>query len=123
MAVDWSRSAFVFPGQGSQVVGMAKDLAAAYPAACAAFDEADDILGFRLSALCFEGPQAELDQTLNTQPALFVAGIAALRALEAELGDVAPLAMAGHSLGEFTALSAAGALSFADGVRLVRERG
>ncbi|MDL1902637.1 ACP S-malonyltransferase [Anaerolineae bacterium CFX9] len=123
MAVDWSRSAFVFPGQGSQVVGMAKDLAAAYPAARAAFDEADDILGFRLSALCFEGPQAELDQTLNTQPALFVAGIAALRALEAELGDVAPLAMAGHSLGEFTALSAAGALSFADGVRLVRERG
>lgn len=123
MALDWSRVAFVFPGQGSQSVGMGADLFATYPAARVTFEEADDILGFRLSALCFEGPQSELDQTLNTQPALFVAGMAALRALEAELGPITPGAMAGHSLGEFTALAAAGAVSFSDGVRLVRERG
>lgn len=121
--VDWTKSAFVFPGQGSQVVGMGKDLTAAYPAARDTFAQADDVLGFSLSALCFDGSQETLDDTLNTQPALYTCGIATLRALQAELPDATPAFVAGHSLGEFTALAGAGALSFADGLRLVRERG
>jgi [acyl-carrier-protein] S-malonyltransferase len=118
-----STTAFVFPGQGSQVVGMGKDLAEAYPVARETFQEADDILGFPLSQLLFDGPDAELNDTYNTQPALFVAGIATLRALKAELPDADAAFMAGHSLGEFTALAAAGVFSFADGLKLVRERG
>jgi len=121
--LDWSTTAFVFPGQGSQQVGMGADLVGAYPAAGAVFQQADEILGFSLSSLCFEGPEDVLNDTINTQPALYVMGAAILRTLEAELGAVRPGMVAGHSLGEFTALHAAGALDFADGLRLVRERG
>lgn len=102
---------------------MSKDLVDTYPAARQTFEQADDILGFKLSALCFEGPEEVLNDTINTQPALYTAGIATLRALQAELPNAAPAFAAGHSLGEFTALAATGALSFEDGLRLVRERG
>lgn len=115
--------ACVFPGQGSQIVGMGADVAAAYPAARAVYAEADAVLGFALSDLCFTGPEADLNATLNTQPALYVTSIALLRALQTEFPDWQPAAAAGHSLGEITALTAAGALGFADGLRLVRERG
>ncbi len=121
--VDWTTTAFVFPGQGSQVVGMGKALAEAYPIAQETFQQADEILGFALSHLCFEGPEEELNDTYNTQPALYVAGIAALRALQTEVPQAMPACVAGHSLGELTALTAIGALSFEDGLRLVRERG
>jgi [acyl-carrier-protein] S-malonyltransferase len=121
--IDWTKTAFLFPGQGSQVAGMGKDLAEAYPAARQTFEEADDVLGFGLADLCFNGPQETLDGTINTQPALYTCGIAILRALQAELPSAKPAFVAGHSLGEFTALAAAGAMPFADGLRLVRERG
>lgn len=122
--IDWTRTALIFPGQGSQQVGMGADLAAQYPEAAAAFAEADSILGYPLSRLCFEGPEEDLNSTINTQPALFVMGVAVLRVLSAALGaPPRPRFVAGHSLGEFTALAAADALKFADGVRLVRERG
>lgn len=116
--------AYLFPGQGSQVVGMGQALATAYPVAAATFAEADDVLGFALSDLCFYGPEEALNTTINTQPALLVTSIAAWRAAAAELGEL-PLARcaAGHSLGEYSALVAAGALAFADAVRLVRRRG
>lgn len=115
--------AFIFPGQGSQEVGMGQALAEAYPQARDIFAEADDILGMSLSRLCFEGPEAELNDTLNTQPALFVTSLATWQALRAAGYEPAPAYVAGHSLGEFSAYAAAGALSFADGLRLVRERG
>ncbi|MGQ9909654.1 MAG: ACP S-malonyltransferase [Candidatus Flexifilum sp.] len=118
-----TKTAFVFPGQGSQFVGMGAELARQYPIARETFAEADDILGFSLSDLCFHGPEADLNATVNTQPALYTAGIAALRVLNALVPDRKPFAVAGHSLGEFTALTAAGALDFRDGLRLVRERG
>lgn len=118
-----TNTAFVFPGQGSQHVGMAAEFVNQYPEARDTFAEADDLLGFSLSELCAQGPEADLNATLNTQPALYVAGIAALRVLRAALPNLEPVSVAGHSLGEFTALTAAGALSFADGLRLVRERG
>lgn len=122
--VDWSTTALVFPGQGSQVVGMGADVAAAFPVAQATFTEADEMLGFALSDLCFNGPEDDLTDTYNTQPALYVMGIAVLRVLQDFFGDdLAPAYVAGHSLGEFTALTATGALSFADGLPLVRERG
>jgi [acyl-carrier-protein] S-malonyltransferase len=121
--IDWNKTAFVFPGQGSQVVGMMKDLAEAYPAARETFSEADAILGFALSALCFGGSEESLNDTINTQPALYTAGIAMLRVLQEVVPEARAVAMAGHSLGEFTALGAADAISFADGLRLVRERG
>jgi len=114
--VDWTTTAFVFPGQGSQVVGMGKEIAAAYPVAAQIFAEADDILGFKLSTLCFEGSEADLNDTTNTQPALYVMGVAILRVIQVALPDVTPALVAGHSLGELTALTAAGALPFADGV-------
>lgn len=121
--MDWSTTALVFPGQGSQQVGMGADLAARYPAAAEVFVQADHILEVPLSRLMAGGPAEALDDTLNTQPALYVTGIATLRALESIHGPIMPLAVAGHSLGEFTALTAAGALPFEAGLRLVRQRG
>lgn len=120
---DWSTTAFIFPGQASQVVGMGADFAANYPIARQTFEQADDLLGFSLSRLCFEGPEEELNQTLNTQPALYVCSIATLRVLQQERPDAVPGFAAGHSFGEITALTAVGALSFEDGLRLTRERG
>jgi [acyl-carrier-protein] S-malonyltransferase len=113
--------AFVFPGQGSQVVGMGKDLCEAFPQSRSAFEEADAALGEPLSRLCFEGPEADLQLTANTQPAILAASIAALRPLLAR--GARPDWVAGHSLGEYSALVAAGAIGFADAVRTVRHRG
>jgi [acyl-carrier-protein] S-malonyltransferase len=119
--------AFVFPGQGSQYVGMGKALFEASQAARRIFQQADEVLGFSLSKLCFEGPEEELTDTINAQPAILTVSIACLAALRERWDDmgraVAPLAVAGHSLGEFSALVASGALDFADALRLVRERG
>lgn len=116
--------AFVFPGQGAQTVGMGRALAEAYPAARAVFDEVDAALGERLSALVWEGAQEALTLTENAQPALMATSIAALRALEAEGIAVTSAAyVAGHSLGEYSALCAAGALDLADTARLLRLRG
>src|SRR6201996_8836018 len=112
---------FLFPGQGSQAVGMGRDLAEKYPTAKQTFEEADDALGFSLSRLCFEGPEEQLKLTEFTQPAIFTVSIAAQRVL-AELG-VHPSFVAGHSLGEYSANVAAGVLSFADAVKTVRNRG
>src|SRR5918911_1464539 len=114
--------AYIFPGQGSQTVGMGRDLAEHYEAARAVFAEADEALGFALSRLCFEGPAEDLLLTENTQPAILTTSIAALRACEAE-GLPAPDFVAGHSLGEYSALVAAGALSLTSAVRTVRARG
>jgi [acyl-carrier-protein] S-malonyltransferase len=121
--LDPRTTAFVFPGGGSQFVGMGQALTQASPAAQQTFAEADDLLGFKLSALCWEGPEAELNDSANFQPALLVCSVAALRALQASLGQFEPASVAGHSLGEISALVAASALSFADGVRLIRRRG
>ena len=116
--------AFVFPGQGAQTIGMGKALAEAYPAARAVFDEVDAALGEKLSALIWEGDIAELTLTQNAQPALMATSIAALRALEAEgFGMDHAQFVAGHSLGEYSALCAAGALSLSDTARLLRIRG
>ncbi len=115
--------AFVFPGQGSQEVGMGKALVEQYPVARQLFEQADEILGFSLSKLCFEGPAEELNDTINTQPAIFVHSVAALEVLRAEGFNVKPAYVAGHSMGEYSAYYAAGVFSFADGLRLVRERG
>ncbi|MCV2864615.1 ACP S-malonyltransferase [Defluviimonas sp. WL0075] len=116
--------AFVFPGQGAQVIGMGKALAEAYPAARAVFEEVDAALGEKLSALIWEGAQEDLTLTQNAQPALMATSIAAARALEAEGIPVTSAAyVAGHSLGEYSALCAAGALSLADTARLLRLRG
>lgn len=119
-----THTAWLFPGQGAQFVGMGRDLYEQAPAARAVFDAADEALGFPLSQLCFEGPEDELTRTVNTQPALVTHSIAALAAaIEAGSVQEGPAYLAGHSLGEYAALIAAGALTFADGVRLVRERG
>lgn len=123
MTFDLNSTAFIFPGQGSQAVGMGRDLAAAFPAAQQIFDEADSLLGFSLSKLMWDGPAEELNDTINTQPALYVHSLAAWRVLSLRIPDLKPAALAGHSLGELSALAASGALTFADGLRLVRTRG
>jgi [acyl-carrier-protein] S-malonyltransferase len=117
--------AFTFPGQGSQFVGMGKDLADAYPSARQVFAEVDDALGESLTAIIWDGPADRLTLTENTQPALMAVSLAAMRALEAEKGWTIKAAhyVAGHSLGEYSALAAAGALSIADAARLLRIRG
>ncbi|MFA5516734.1 MAG: ACP S-malonyltransferase [Desulfuromonadales bacterium] len=115
-------TAFVFPGQGSQYPGMGKDLADNFAAARQAFEEAGDALGINMAKLCFEGPEEELRLTTNTQPAILTVSIAALRVLEKETG-LHPAFVAGHSLGEYSALVCAGALSFPDALRTVRRRG
>ncbi len=114
--------AFLFPGQGSQYPGMGKNLADNFPEARQVFEEVDDALGFSISRLCFEGPAETLQLTENTQPAILSVSVAALRALES-LGVERPGYVAGHSLGEYSALVAAGAISLADAVRTVRARG
>lgn len=116
--------AFVFPGQGAQTIGMGRDLALAYPAAKAVFDEVDEALGEKLSALIWEGDQDRLTLTENAQPALMATSLAAMRALESEGVSISDAAfVAGHSLGEYSALAAAGAISVADTARLLRIRG
>jgi len=114
--------AFVFPGQGSQYVGMGKDFFDRSPAARQAFEEANDALGYDIAKLCFQGPEEDLKLTANTQPAILAASVAALRVMQAER-EIIPVAAAGHSLGEYGALVAAGGLRFADAVRLVHLRG
>ncbi|MEK3904385.1 ACP S-malonyltransferase [Paenibacillus sp. FSL R7-0179] len=116
-----SKIAFVFPGQGAQAVGMGKDVYEALPQSRAVFEKGDEVLGFPLSGLVFEGPDSELKQTVNTQPALVTASVAYLEALSGL--KVMPDYVAGHSLGEYSALVAAGVLSYEDAVRLVRLRG
>jgi [acyl-carrier-protein] S-malonyltransferase len=113
--------AFLFPGQGSQSVGMGKELAARYPLARQTFEEADAALGYAISTLCFEGPEEKLKMTEVTQPAILTASVAALRVLREQ--GVEPGFVAGHSLGEYSAHVAAGTLDFADAVRIVRNRG
>jgi [acyl-carrier-protein] S-malonyltransferase len=113
--------AFVFPGQASQYPGMGKELAERYPAARAVFDEADEALGFSISQMCFSGSEEELKLTANTQPAILAVSVAAHRVL-AEKG-ITPDFVAGHSLGEYSALVAAGSLKFSDAVQIVRKRG
>ena len=124
MAEQQGRLAYVFPGQGSQRIGMGLDLYHNFPTAREVFEEADEALGFPLSRLCFEGPEEELAQTVNAQPAILTASIAYLKAASRVAGQIiCPAFMAGHSLGEYTALVAAQVLDFADALRLTRERG
>ena len=115
--------AYLFPGQGSQSVGMAKSLADKHPRAQETLQEADDALGFAISKLCFEGPEAELKRTEITQPAMLATSIAAFRVFRDESPEAKATFAAGHSLGEWSALVATEAISFADGLRCVRERG
>jgi [acyl-carrier-protein] S-malonyltransferase len=117
-----SEHAFIFPGQGSQYTGMGKELAGNFKIAADTFAEADDALGFALSRLCFEGPEEDLKLTANTQPAILTTSIAILRVLRNETPLTAAF-LAGHSLGEYSALVASGAMDFADAVRTVRARG
>ena len=113
--------ALLFPGQGSQAVGMGKDLAEKYPVARRTFEEADDALGYKLSTVCFEGPENQLRLTEITQPAILTVSIATLRVLETRIPK--PSYVAGHSLGEYSAHVAAGTFNFAEAVRTVRNRG
>jgi [acyl-carrier-protein] S-malonyltransferase len=121
MAPHSSPIAFLFPGQGSQAVGMGKELAAMYPVAQETFDEADAALGYKLSQLCFEGPEEQLKLTEITQPAIVTVSVAAWRVLQSKA--ITPAYVAGHSLGEYSAHVAAGTMSFVDAVRTVRNRG
>ena len=113
---------FVFPGQGSQYVGQGKDLFERYPSARAVYEEANEVLGYDIASLCFQGPEEDLKLTANTQPAILTTSIAALRVIQGER-EIVPLTAAGHSLGEYGALVASGGLRFADAVRLVHLRG
>jgi [acyl-carrier-protein] S-malonyltransferase len=121
MTLIFSPIAFLFPGQGSQSVGMGKELADNHPVARKTFEEADDALGYKLSQICFEGPEEKLKLTEITQPAILTASVAAWRVLQEK--GINPAYVAGHSLGEYSAHVAAGTLSFADAVRTVRNRG
>src|SRR6202451_4296156 len=113
--------AFLFPGQGSQAIGMGKELAEKYPIARQTFEEADELLGYKLSQLCFDGPEEQLRLTEITQPAILTVSIAALRVLEGHVPK--PCFVAGHSLGEYSAHVASGTMTFRDAVRTVRNRG
>ncbi len=114
--------AYIFPGQGAQYVGIGRDLYENFPRAREVFQTANEVLGFDLSSLCFQGPEAELHQTLNNQPAMLTVSIACLRALEDQARDLLPTTAAGLSLGEYSALVAAEAIKFEDALRLVRRR-
>jgi [acyl-carrier-protein] S-malonyltransferase len=123
MILNGNNYAFLFPGQGSQSLGMGSLLALRYPTARETYQEADDILGFSISKLSWEGPESELNDTVNTQPALLVHSIATLRVLLNYFPNFLPVVVAGHSMGQLSALVAAGSLSFPDALRLVRKRG
>src|SRR6202142_118495 len=118
-----SKTALLFAGQGAQAVGMGKDLAGKFPAARAWFDRANAALGYDLAAICFNGPESELTKTENAQPGIFLVSWVAFQLLKESAPALKFDATAGLSLGEFTALTAAGAMSFEDGLRLVRQRG
>ena len=118
-----SQIAFLFPGQGSQQVGMGKSLADSFSVARRTFDEADDVLGFSLSRLTWRGPETKLNDTINTQPALLTHSVAALRVLADLAPQLRPVCVAGHSMGQISALVAAGALAFPDALKLARRRG
>ncbi|KXK15738.1 MAG: malonyl CoA-acyl carrier protein transacylase [Chloroflexi bacterium OLB14] len=123
MKLNSQTTAFIFPGQGSQTIGMGKELSETHPIAKQTFDQADSILGFSISNLMMNGVADELNDTVNTQPALFIHSIASYRTFSLLFPDLKPAAVAGHSLGELSALCAAGTFSFEDGLRLVRKRG
>jgi [acyl-carrier-protein] S-malonyltransferase len=122
MKFDLQKTAFIFPGQGSQTLGMGRELAEAFPVVRQTFEEADAILGFSISNLMMEGAADELNDTVNTQPALYIHSLASYRAFTHLHPGARPAMLAGHSLGEISALAISGALSFEDGLRLVRKR-
>jgi [acyl-carrier-protein] S-malonyltransferase len=123
MSKNLNQIAFLFPGQGSQSVGMGEQLAEEYPLAKETFLEADHLLNYSLSAIAWEGPEEQLNDTINTQPALFVHSIATLRTIQEIYPDIKPFYVAGHSMGELSALVSAGSLEFEEGLSLVRKRG